>query len=317
MSLTHAEVIDRYRKGADHATGSRMFSEGDVLYSYGKHFPMVVRLNRGGYIVNGDRYSSTTTQHQNQVFDFGPQVPFTALAAAGISGIPELQELAVVDAASDHREFICRCGGDHSGSPYSSYKDNGVWRLYQEYTAQEDSDHFVECHDGYMQHVLGGTLVRHHRRYLLSGIDDTGVRGGVYFMCQLPRKVVTMEEAYESLIPAPVKLARAFGAEIQRQGDFFFVKSSLETRALNVNGYQKVSASGRRWWDAPLTEGYPLDVRNSHLAAEMRELTGVRYVRGTVRHAPREHQMVRLGKDWWSAHQNTARASWAAAGYVD
>ena len=43
-----------------------MFIEGDTLYSYGYHFPLAKRVE-GGFWVNPDRYSVTTSKQQGMV----------------------------------------------------------------------------------------------------------------------------------------------------------------------------------------------------------------------------------------------------------
>lgn len=293
--MNQSELVERFRRGATSGQASNMFIEDDVLYSYGRHFPLVIRLKGGGYLVNGDRYSVTTSQHQSMCFDFGPQVPFSALNAANVSERDRFA-LEIVEAGRDRSEWICRCPGE---SHYGQYDGS-------------------DC-DGYTRHTLGGTVLRHKRRYLLSAIDfETGLASRpLFFMCLLPGKVGSLAEAYESLVPAPVKIARALGAEIQRQGDFFFVRSTLATRDLTRNGHKRVSEAVYRGFQRVHVQGFPLDRRESHLATEVREYAGVSYARGTVRHVPGEHRMVKLGRSWWSTHQNTARASWAAAGSVD
>lgn len=292
--MDQSALVARYKRGATSGHASNMYIEGDTLYSYGRHFPLAIRLAKGGHLVNGDRYSVTTSQHQSHCFDLGPQVPFSALTAAGVSE-RERFALEIIEAGRDRREWVCKC----PGAP-------GHWGKY-------------DCETGYESHTLGGTLVRHGRRYLLSAIDfETGVSHRLlFFLCQLPGKVGSLAEAYESLIPASVKVARALGAEVQRQGDFFFVRSTLPTRALARNGYERLSESVWRGFDRALVQGYALDGRKSHLATELREHAGVKYARGTIRHVPGEHRMVKLGRDWWGAFQNTAKASWAATGNVD
>lgn len=76
--------------------GGRMIFEDDVVYSYGHHFPLlrVLRDRRGrmvGTILNGDRYSVTTTRHQGYARDMAAKlgvpsvtIPFEALRSAGI-----------------------------------------------------------------------------------------------------------------------------------------------------------------------------------------------------------------------------------------
>ena len=84
---SQAKLIDEFENGAKRGTASSMFIESDTLYSYGHHFPLAIRFEKtDGYqfVVNGDRYSVSTSAHQNQCFGLGPQIPFSALHAARI-----------------------------------------------------------------------------------------------------------------------------------------------------------------------------------------------------------------------------------------
>jgi hypothetical protein len=57
------------------AEGSNMFIRGNVLYSYGEHFPLAIRLWANDtdensvpfFLVNKGTYSQTTTRHQTLV----------------------------------------------------------------------------------------------------------------------------------------------------------------------------------------------------------------------------------------------------------
>lgn len=295
--MNQSQLVERFRTGGTSGEASHMFIEGDALYSYGRHFPLVIRLEHGGYIHNGDRYSVTTSGHQSHCRSVlsGPQIPFSALTAAGVSE-RERFGLEIIEEGRDHHDWVCPC-------PAPKHVGN-----------ERDA-----CPDGYERHTLGGTVLRHKRRYLLSAIDfETGLANRpLFFMCLLPGKVGSLAEAYESLVPSTVKVARALGAEVQRQGDQFFVRSGLSTRDLPRNGHKRVSEDVYRGFQKVHIQGFPLDRRASHLAAELRTLGGVKYARGTVRHVPGEHRMLRLGRSWWATFQNTARASWASAGNVD
>jgi hypothetical protein len=46
------------------------------------------------------------------------------------------------------------------------------------------------------------------------------------FLTKLPKRVSSIEEAYDVLIPDEVRKARAEGIEVKRQGEFFFIKYS-------------------------------------------------------------------------------------------
>lgn len=297
--MNQRDLVERFGKGATSGQGSNMFIEGDTLYSYGHHFPLVIRLTGGGYLHNGDTYSVTTSGHQSHCRSAlsGPQVPFSALNAANVSERDRFG-LEIIEEGRDHHDWVCPC----PAPKHVGYERDA-------------------CPDGYERHTLGGTVLRHKRRYLLSAIDfETGLASRpLFFMCLLSGKVGSLAEAYASLEPAPVKIARALGAEIQRQGDFFFVRSTLGTRDLNRNGAKRVEEAVFRGFQRVNVSGFPLDRRESHLATEARKLAGIatKFVRGTVRHVPGEHRMVKLGRSWWGAFQNTARASWAAAGNID
>ena len=67
MSYSHSDVADAFGKGRSR-TGSRMWTDGRTVYSYGSHFPIAIWI-RFGYTVafNVDYYSSTTSRHQSLV----------------------------------------------------------------------------------------------------------------------------------------------------------------------------------------------------------------------------------------------------------
>lgn len=70
--MTNEQTIQSFIEGKkDHGHNSThsIYFDGDVLYSYGSHFPLAVRYTRDDgsqlYFVNEDRYSNTTTNHQS------------------------------------------------------------------------------------------------------------------------------------------------------------------------------------------------------------------------------------------------------------
>ena len=287
-------LAQKFADGATSGQASNMFIDGDTLYSYGRHFPLTIRLAGGGYLHNGDRYSVTTSGHQSHARSVmaGAQIPFSALQAAGIHKRERFQ-LRIIEEIPDKHEWICKCPGE--SHPYS-----------------------YGCDDGYVKHTLGGALIQSGRKFFIAGIDfeTSPANRPQFFLSLLPAGTYTsLADAFAALMPPEVKLARALGANVKRQGDLFFVASTLPTRELPRNGTHAVSVTryvGMRRID---TTGIPLDRRESHLATEVRKLTGVRFARGTIRHG--EHRMLRLGKVWHGVYQNTARASWAAAGNID
>lgn len=97
---SNGEVVERWlaviEGRASRLIGGRsnsVMASGNTVYSYGRHFPMAVAMDSPTlgrwYLLNGDRYSVTTSGHQSMVRGALTGrttmiVPFTALNAAGI-----------------------------------------------------------------------------------------------------------------------------------------------------------------------------------------------------------------------------------------
>ncbi len=64
--MKHTEVVNEWICGRK-TTGSRMFTDGEVIYSYGEHFPIAVFLNGDEVLYNDEKYSSSTSKHQEYV----------------------------------------------------------------------------------------------------------------------------------------------------------------------------------------------------------------------------------------------------------
>lgn len=67
---TNKEVIEDFVKGEHKGKSGSIFIEDNVIYSYGTHFPMAIRLWDGysfKFIINSDSYSRTTSRHQSML----------------------------------------------------------------------------------------------------------------------------------------------------------------------------------------------------------------------------------------------------------
>jgi len=64
--MKNSEVAEEFYWGSKKSEGSHMYVEGNILYSYGSHFPMAVRLKEG-FLWNPDKYSQSTSSHQSCV----------------------------------------------------------------------------------------------------------------------------------------------------------------------------------------------------------------------------------------------------------
>jgi hypothetical protein len=71
-------------KGRVYGEYGHVYYSGDVMYSYGSHFPLLIR-HSWGYLLNADKYSSTTSSHQSMCRSVATiQIPLSALRTAGI-----------------------------------------------------------------------------------------------------------------------------------------------------------------------------------------------------------------------------------------
>lgn len=195
-------MIEEFESGATQGTASNMRISGDTLFSYGHHFPLVIRYAHPGghkFLVNGDRYSITTACHQRQVFNLGPQVPFSALRAAGM----DPREALIVDSREDR---------------YRDVPD----------PTPDDPDRIRQ------EHTLGAALLEYRGESYLSSLDENEpwhMRS--YFLCRLPGRAQSVADAFDGLVPDRVKQYRASGAgKDLRQGEWFFLPSDLKTRHL-------------------------------------------------------------------------------------
>lgn len=72
VALAYVNKRVNKRTGDCSFKGSNMFYEDDVIYSYGYHFPMAIRLYKEDgseyYLFNNDSYSNSTSKHQHKVY---------------------------------------------------------------------------------------------------------------------------------------------------------------------------------------------------------------------------------------------------------
>lgn len=64
--MRNEQLVQAFANGATSGKSSSMFIEGNVIYSYGKHFPLAVR-NPTGFVINIDKVSVTTSKHQTLI----------------------------------------------------------------------------------------------------------------------------------------------------------------------------------------------------------------------------------------------------------
>lgn len=302
----------------DHGRSGNVFFENDVIYSYGYHFPMAVRLPNGLFVCNGDKYSVTTSSHQSQLFQtIGNrsrcEIPFSALANLSEGGrwnvLRVVQELKLLDWQNDQYIDTGRVS-ERTGAT--------IW-----------------------EHVLGAVLFTYKGQHWLSGLDETGVRGRLFFLTRLSPAQMrkygrpkTVAEAFELLKPDEVKAAELAGRRVYRQGEWFFVE-------FEPTYYDYVDPK-------QVKKGYVLQHRDRKREARHHATEGVRvpnlgqFVRGVVRHGMMrqtvrwngevvrwrdrsEHKQLKLYEEgtkpkdrkWFQVFESPQVISFAATGAVD
>jgi len=287
-----------------------------VLLSYGWHFPMAFYADRENglpvLLLNGDRYSVTTSTHQGMVLNrtFGESNKVT------------------VSMNAVYRAIDWTRGGVGNSRRWSDYEykvdiDKIVvldfWKEEHSDTEIEDATavFYQTLHkaDGtterapYRWHRAGFTLfkVRERDHLFIAGMD-----GQSYFVSAIdvhrytPR---TVKEALEALKPDVVKEAEKSGKKVMRQGEWFFVRDDGLTERDEKVMYESLERNFV----------LPRELTgNPHTATRGRVFHDLIVVSGSIRHP--EHRMLRLSKATqrtgkiWLAYKNTAVASWSETG---
>lgn len=262
------------------------------LYSYGSHFILAIRLDNGTFLLNGDRYSNSTSKHQSHTRTHcNPNIilPFSALREAGIDG-RDMEKLIVVDQTPDQTREV-------------DYKDHKTGEMKTR-----------------TEHLLGACVFKHGRKYLLSGIDtDAKTWGGGYFLVELPRPVTSVLEAFESLKPKDLDPEDNY----TRQGEFFFIPQAITTRELKKLQPRKGSFNKTNYPKGVLMKSKNIamivggnDSGNPHIARDVFIVNKKEvYCRGSIRHP--QHKMINLGNVWHKVLINQAKASFSSGGNVD
>ncbi len=300
MAISNSEAVRRFvEKGFTRGGSENVFAEGDTLFSYGRHFPMLVR-HKDGLILNADKYSVTTSAHQSACAQYARlQLPFSALQAAGIS-TRDLSSMDIIDIAPERWDVL----------GYTRY-DTDNEKTIRITVAQWNELPSMEkaIYSEYTERRPSATVIKHDNRYLLSSMD-----GQQYFICQLPKPATTVSEADEMLVPDAVK-----GKEYQRQGEWFFTKAYSFPISLTVKHGTLSPTKLFKFIKAAMQKGFilpqPHPDSNDHVATRGDMIDGTLYVTGCIRHP--DHRMLKLGDDIFNAYENTALVSWSASGNVD
>jgi len=304
-----------------------IIADGDTIYSYGRHFPIaeIYRHANGRarlILLNGDRYSVSTTGHQaavrhacDTILPDVPAitVPFSALRAAGINHASILPldvhnsgyqySVHVSDeppaSAEPHPMHNVRCGrgyidgGNHRAHSMFGDSTGVVLAIYTEgewQAVQQGDDGRYTWHT--LRHWLGDSLFaarangRRKRVKFLSSFDRNE-RIRLYFLCELPAtSAIDIDGALQALKPDAVVLAEGMGRGCERQGDIFAVPmTGLTSSHLIANG-GIITRRSDAMKGIRAARSVSL-LGTSHTATHVcTTLDGTQYARGTMYHDP-------------------------------
>lgn len=321
---------------------AKVFCVGPTLYSYGYHFPLANLVGtecpgtdkeKHVFVKNGDRYSVTTAGHQSatQHACDGPTVSASALSAAGIA----FMSLRLPTKG----KVVGRTSDDPLGAVIVAWRpDSRQYIVWNKKTKKYYEDHYLskrrkvfvppdqgqfiahsEHEDGTMWgcwHILGACVIEQGGNYYLCSLDARS-----YFVSQLPKKVKTVEAAFELLKPTVVRKAEAAGKQVLRQGEWFFVPTGLDDRAMA----EKFSLTQKALAAVSKVGNLPAQRPDSNLhQCKLCNDGKVSYARGKVFHRDSsgghltgEHHTLSLGNQWHEVYRNTEIQSWTVNGRFD
>jgi hypothetical protein len=259
------------------------------IFSYGTHFTMAIAYDdKKLFLVNGDTYSRTTAQHQSSlrgaVQKHKPDkwqiiiLPFSSLRAAGI----DFSSIDPIEILTDREIGYCNT---------CDWRATEAIRYIKSYRYQVD-EHRADNpeHDVCYEHRLGESVftakvttfggwgrftfssgwrkpkgITRKVMYFISGFDTTANRRGGYFLSVLPRKVTSVDDAYEALKPKEVIEAEAKGIKVLRQGDIFAIPTDFTTAELKELKHKYTKAKRE---DYPSTKRIFLNWYNKRKYAE-------------------------------------------------
>jgi hypothetical protein len=298
MAYSNYEAVKRFVNGKTKGGSHNIFADGDTLYSFGHHFPMLVRRDFG-FLLNGDKYSVSTSAHQSLCrLHAHVQLPFSLLQKARVP----YTEVSIINRGQNpnprpirwYKQILMRTGKyNRWGSLASTHNarvgylyitDNDYHKLPQEYKGN-----WNQYHD-YIGHA---SVLFHQEQYYLL-VEE---RWGQYSLSQLPRKAKTVKKASVSLIPEKIR-----DSDYQQQGEWLFVEIKNNANAKTIC----------KQMQPKFTMPNPTDNYNAYIATRGCILNGDILVSGQIRN-PYHRQLVLSKSDnpkIFKAYHNLATESW-------
>jgi hypothetical protein len=283
--------VDSYTISADHIT------QGNTVVAFRDAAGQVFMNSQVLGLSNFEReFMGSQSLIQSEVRKVAKyNIPFNVLAAAGL----KLSETRVIETGPEETFSI----------------------ITQRYGAPLEERHFT-----------GALLLENDGRKFFMDVDREEIKHKLFnvFFVEVDSKVKSISEAYESMKPQEVRDAERSGTEVQRQGEWFFIKTDKTLKVLSENVIE---------WDRSREKN---QVVLKHLVSHgkgrpnsLYKPVGFgdldQYVCGTVRHSGREHRDLDLGQDevtssgngdyttftLWRLIPNTTVANFTIEGDVD
>jgi hypothetical protein len=306
-------------------TSSNMFIDGNILYSYGHHFPLLVR-RQDGFLMNADHYSVTTSHHQARCAkhaDF--LIPFSILSRLHL----DYMTVKIIDQSKER--------WDLTGYKKEEWNDgqNGYHIEHISVSKYESLSNEKKIGWEEVEERRPVSLVManpDNDKCYLASMDNNN-----YFASELPCPVDTVELAFHILRPVEVR-GLIEGTDYLRQGEWFFIpcggakplKSSIqkgmekdwfERKVYNYNGIEPAIVTQKYNKIVPIEflHNRNQDLEPHHYATEYGFNLGCPHmVRGTVHHTNHDHKMLKLGngRQWYMAIESNHVLS-VGVGMVD
>lgn len=229
-----------------------------------------------------ERLNSAVTKVQTKLSEHILMLPFNVFTEAGLN----LNNVTIIDKGPE--EIVVRTEIDKfdSKTGESLYKDVKI-------------------------HFTGASLFRVDGKVFLFDIDRVEIKNKIFnpFLVELVNtEVKTIDAAYLSLKPQEVLDAEAKGLKVLRQGEWFFIPTTLDL----------TPRKGKDWNGKIVNERLILKVgyNRPNTSEKYSESKGVKYVSGKIEHTGREHKDLVL-KGWYKPVPNTSTRSFTITGDVD
>ncbi|PWU05362.1 MAG: hypothetical protein C5B51_14855 [Terriglobia bacterium] len=311
---THKQIIESFLQEGKGGNGTNVVAKEKDQAVYSRYrrpwdpsrheVPLAVRLKDGGFLANGASLDWPRRQHQELVLralegakdPFGV-VPFDSITAAWTDG--EIR--------------------DWNRAPFTLKDLRREVSVVVPSTGEEWREVSVKDKLGRDQtrriHTLGDSVIRVRDGFYLSGVDETGLYRGIYFLARLltDRPPASFQEALNFLKPKVVQDAEARGAYVRRQGEWFAIPTNVLTSQL-MGDVERGLAVRHEEHILGRDGHHQLEEAIIYRGGPQR---GTVFARGQIAHTANEHIPLELGFRWHQIVHNVQGASYSLVGKFD